>query len=55
MLPLVLSLVELDVSQGTWWNLVVGGGEDGGDKEHKFVGKRASLVLLFLSLFLKLF
>lgn len=53
-LPLVLSLVELDVSRGTWWNLVGGGGEDGGDKEHKFVGKQASLVLLFLSLFLKL-
>ena len=54
-LPLVLSLVELEVSKGTWWSLVVVGGDNVGDKEHKCVGKWASLVLVFPSLFLRFF
>lgn len=49
----VLSLVELEMSKKMWWNLVVDGGEDIRDKGHKCVGKQASLVLLFPSLFLK--
>jgi len=54
-LQCVLPLGELEVSKRTWWNLVGGGGEDVGDKEHKCVGKWASLVLHFPSLFLKFY
>lgn len=51
----MLSLLELEVFKGMWWNLTGDGGEDGSDKEEKCVGKWASLVLLFPSLFLKFF